>query len=206
MKLVFDLGGVVLRWRPDEFLVRWLPERAPDAAAALALAAAVFEGFGGDWAEFDRGRLEAAVLARRIAARTGLPLETARHLIDAIPGELQPMDDTVALLERLRRAGQTLCFLSNMPAPYADHLQATHAVLGAFEAGLYSSRIGLIKPEPALFEHAASVFGAASAELLLIDDNPANVVAAREAGWQGLRFESASQCEADLRRLGFLPD
>ena len=35
--LVFDLGGVVFRWRPDEFLQRLLPDRAPDAAAARDL-------------------------------------------------------------------------------------------------------------------------------------------------------------------------
>ena len=88
--LVFDLGGVVFRWRPDEFLPRLLPDRAPDAAAAHELSARFFEGFGGDWADFDRGRIEIAPLAERIAARTGLEINEARRVIDAIPDELQP--------------------------------------------------------------------------------------------------------------------
>ena len=200
--LVFDLGGVVCRWRPDEFLPRLLPDRAPDPAATRALVAAFFEGFGGDWAEFDRGRIDAAPLAERIAARTGLRLDEARRVIDAIPDELQPLPDTEALLRRLHADGHRLVFLSNMPRPYAQHLETAQPVLQLFEGGVFSSRIGTIKPEPALFAHAAATFGRAPPTLLLIDDNDANVRAAQALGWSAIRFESAAQCAAELARAG----
>lgn len=202
MNLVFDLGGVVFRWQPDEFLTRLLPERAPTRAAGRELGAAFFQGFGGDWGEFDRGHVEPALLAERVAMRTGLSVAEARRVIDAIPDELQPMPDTVGLLRRLHAAGRRLFFLSNMPVPYARHLEATHDVLELFERGVFSSRVGSIKPEPALFAHAASTFGVDAAQLVLIDDTLANVEAARRAGWCGLLFENAHRCEADLMRLG----
>ena len=202
--LVFDFGGVVFRWRPDHFLPRLLPRQATDAAAAQALAAAFFEGFGGDWAEFDRGRIEAAPLAERIAVRTGLAVEEARRVIDAIPDELQPVPETEALLRRLHAAGHRLFFLSNMPAPYARHLEAAHAVFGLFERGLFSSRVGIIKPEPALFALAADAFGCESRALLLIDDNQRNVDAAIAAGWAAFRFDDAAQCARELASMGFL--
>jgi len=196
--LVFDLGGVVFRWRPDEFLPRLLPNRAPDPAATRALVAAFFEGFGGDWAEFDRGRIDAAPLAERIAARTGLRVDEARRVIDAIPDELQPLLDTEALLRRLHAGGHRLVFLSNMPRPYAQHLESSQPVLGLFERGVFSSRIGLIKPEPALFAHAAAAFERAPSALLLLDDNEANVKAAIGLGWAAIRFENAAQAEREL--------
>jgi len=202
--IVFDFGGVVFRWRPDEFLPRLLPQRAPDRVAAQALAALFFEGFGGDWADFDRGRIEPAPLAERIAARTGLAVEEARRVIDAIPDELQPVPETEELLGRLRAAGHRLFFLSNMPAPYARHLEATHAVFKLFERGVFSSRVGIIKPEPALFAHAADAFGCEPRALLLIDDNQANVDAAITAGWAAFRFDDATQCARDLASIGFL--
>lgn len=202
--LVFDLGGVVFRWRPDEFLPRLLPDRAPDAAAARDLSVLFFEGFGGDWADFDRGRIEAAPLAERIAARTGLRVAEARRVIDAIPDELQPLPDTEALLRRLQAAGHRLVFLSNMPVPYASHLESAHAVMGLFERGLFSSRTGMIKPEPALFAHAAAAFERAASALTLIDDNATNVRAAIAQGWSALRFDSASQVERDLAKAGHI--
>src|SRR5690349_21930387 len=105
MQLVFDLGGVVFRWEPDEFLPRLLPHRASDRAAGRALAARFFEGFGGMWGDFDRGLIDAAPLAESIAARTGLDVAEARHVIESIPDELQPIPETAALLERLRADG-----------------------------------------------------------------------------------------------------
>ena len=203
--LVFDLGGVVFRWHPEGFLTRLLPARAPDRAAAKQLAADFFQGFGGDWAEFDRGRIEAVVLAERIALRLGLTATEALRVIDAVPDELQTIPETAGLLERLKAAGRRLVFLSNMPAPYARHLVAHRDVLTLFERGVFSHETGRIKPEPWLFAHAQQAFGAAAAELVLIDDLQANVQAARAAGWRALRFDSAGQCEAELVGLGLLP-
>ena len=200
--LVFDLGGVVFRWRPDEFLPRLLPQHAPDAAAARELTTRFFEGFGGDWADFDRGRIEIAPLADRIAARTGFAVDEARRVIDAIADELQPLPDTEALLRRLHAAGHRLVFLSNMPVPYARHLEATHKVFDVFERGVFSSRIGMIKPEPALFTHAAASFEREPSALTLIDDNETNVRAAIAHGWSAIRFDSAAQVERDLAKAG----
>jgi putative hydrolase of the HAD superfamily len=204
MRLVFDLGGVVYRWKPVEFLPRLLPARAPDHAAAQHLATAFFQSFGGDWSEFDRGTLDAEQLARRTAERLGFDLPEARHVIASIPDELQPVPETVALLERLRADGHELRFLSNMPRPYADVLETRDGVLGLFAGGVFSSRVGLIKPEPALFAHAAAAFGGATGTLVLLDDMEKNVVAARAAGWQAFRFDDAEQCAVALAAAGLL--
>ena len=201
MSLVFDLGGVVFRWQPDEFLGRLLPARAPDRAAARSLGAAFFQGFGGEWREFDRGAVEPGPLAERIAARIGLEVDEARRVIEAIPDELQPIPETVALIERLQAAGHRLFFLSNMPVPYARHLESAHPVLARFERGVFSSRVGLLKPDAAMFEHAAVHFGMAPHALVLIDDIEANVAAARRAGWGGVLFEDAARCEDALQQL-----
>ena len=204
MNIVFDFGKVLFEWQPHALLARLLPHRAPDDAAAHAFVAEFFEGFGGDWGEFDRGMVEPDVLAERIARRTGLRLDEARAVIDAVPHALEPMAGMPALLERLGAAGHALYFLSNMPAPYADHLEANHAFLSLFRAGVFSARVKLIKPDPEIFAHATDAFGVDPADTLFIDDVQKNVDAARDAGWQAIRFDSAAQCAAELERLGVL--
>ena len=204
MNIVFDFGGVVFRWQPHEFMARLLPAHAPDAASAHALVASFFQGFGGAWGEFDRGTLDAGALAQRIAGRTGLQVHEAALVIASVPRELQPIAGTVALLHRLQARGHALYYLSNMPAPYADHLEATHPFLGVFKAGVFSARVQLIKPEPAIYAHAQALFGIAPAHTLFIDDLAHNTDAARAAGWQALQFENPEQCEAALRDRGLL--
>jgi len=204
--VVFDVGGVVVRWQPRELVRQVLPLQAHDEASARAVVAALFEAFGpeADWSLFDRGRIGPDALAERIAARTGYPLQGLRTLIAAIPAHIQPIPASVALLERVRAAGHRLTLLSNMPIGYADHLEAAHACFAWFEARVFSGRIGLIKPERAMFDHAREALALDLQHTLFIDDHTGNVEAARTFGWQALHFESAAQCEAALRREGWL--
>jgi putative hydrolase of the HAD superfamily len=204
LRFVFDFGGVLFNWRPIDLVQRHFPQQAHDATSSRATVAAVFQGFGGDWAQFDRGVLEADELVRRIAARTGLPPAQVRALVDAVPASLTPRRDTVALLERLHAAGATLYFLSNMPRLYAEHLDGTHAELMArFSGGVYSSRVRLIKPEEAMFRLASDRFGVPGHRLVLLDDIAVNVKAALSQGWKALQFGDAASCERELQAHGW---
>jgi len=204
MNVVFDFGGVLFHWRPHEFMARLLPQRAADDAAAQALVAQFFESYEGDWGDFDRGVISVPSLAQRIARRTGIALDDVRRIIDAVPAELQPVPQTVALAKRLRDRGHRLFFLSNMPAPYADHLEAKHEFLQAFEDGVFSSRVKLVKPDAAIFHAAARRFRITPAQTLFIDDFAPNIAAARSLGWQALHFLSPQSCEADLGARGLV--
>lgn len=203
MKIVFDFAGVLFDWQPVAMLQRELPQLATDAASAQHWVAQIFQGFDGDWGDFDRGTVAVPELVARIARRTGLAAADVQRVVDAVPHELQPVPETVALLRQLRDAGRELYFISNMPAPYAEHLQATHDFVGWFIDGVFSARVHLNKPEPAIFELAAARFGAASAELVFLDDHLPNVQAARALGWKALQFSSAVQAAAELRERGW---
>jgi len=204
-RIVFDLGAVVLQWQPAEVLARVLPGRVVDAASAAHWKAQVFQGYGGDWGDFDRGTVSVADLVTRIAARTGLSASEVQAVVDAVPRELRPIPEAVALIGRLRAAGHRLHYLSNMPAPCADVLEQREASLFAqFDSGVFSGRVLHIKPEPAIYALAAQRFGAAPGELVFLDDHEPNVVAARDAGWHGVHFRDAAQAEAALRAAGWV--
>ncbi|MFT3953495.1 MAG: HAD family phosphatase [Piscinibacter sp.] len=204
MTLVFDFAGVLFHWKPPALLARLLPHRVPDDAAAQHLVDEIFQGYNGDWGDFDRGTVEPGPLAERIARRTGLAVEETRRVIDGVPAELTPIAGTVALLRDLHATGRPLYFLSNMPEPYARHLEATHDFLGLFRGGVFSARAGLCKPEPEIFAHCAELFGFDPAQTLFFDDVAHNVVAARAAGWQAIQFLDPVQCRRELSGLGLL--
>lgn len=202
--LVFDFGGVLFQWQPPRLLQRELPHVAKDLASATALAANFFQHYTGDWAEFDRGTVEVPDLVARIARRTGLTPAEVQRVVDGVPLELQPIPETVDLLRRLRDAGRGLHFLSNMPLPYAQHLEDSHDFVGWFASGVFSGREKLIKPEAAIFEFAAARFGLPPGELVFLDDHLPNVQAAQALGWHALHFHSAAQAEAELRAQGWM--
>lgn len=207
MNIVFDFGGVVFRWQPLGLLRETLPQRARDDEQARDVAAELFQGYApqGDWSAFDRGEIGADTLAQRIARRTSLSEAEVLSFVDAVPAHLEPIAETVALLGRLKAAGHRLFYLSNMPAPFADHLQRTHAFMACFADGVFSSQVRLMKPQPAIFCAAAQRFGLAPHALMLIDDVAHNVDAARAVGWQAILFRGAPECVAALP-LGTLDD
>ena len=204
--VVFDLGGVVFNWQPFQLLQQVLPQHAHDTVSAQALAQQIFQTFrlDGDWAQFDLGQVEPPALADRIARRTGLLASEIMALIDAIPPHLQPQRGTVALMEALRQQGHRLVYLSNMPALYADQLEREHSFFRWFDGGVFSARVGQMKPDPAIYRTAIDRLSLQGQTPLFIDDVQHNLDAARAVGWRGLRFESPPQLGSALRSLGLL--
>ncbi len=212
--VIFDLGGVLLHWRPAQILQLVVPELAPDEATARVLAARLFQSFvpGSPWADFDLGRVDEPTLALRLAAALADALGNdyaatpaqMRRVIDSVPPHLAALPDSVALLVRVKAHGHRLFFLSNMPAPYAAQLPAAHPFLAEFEDGIYSAHVGLIKPAPGIFALATERFELDPAQTIFIDDHADNVTAARRHGWQALHFQTAAQAAAELAAGGWL--
>ena len=200
--VVFDVGGVIVRWQPLELMREHLP--AVDAQQAFAQ---VFENWalGSDWRAFDLGQVQPEALAERIAGRTGYPRAAIAALIEAVPEHLQPMAESVALIERVRAAGHRLALLSNMPLPYAAHLESQHACFAWFEQRAWSGRLGHAKPERAIFDHLQAQLRLDDpSRLLFIDDHEGNVDAARRLGWNAMHFRGAEQASAALQELRLL--
>lgn len=198
--VVFDFGGVLFRWQPMLLLPQVLSHRELSESDVRGLIDRLFESFrpGTDWSEFDRGALSVEQLAPRLAQRSGLTEHEVRAIIDAVPVHLEPQLGVVDLLQQLKRDGERLCFLSNMPEVYVDYLERNHAFLSIFEDGLYSSRIGMVKPDREIFDFAEQRLKLDPATTIFIDDNPANIAQARACGWQALHFVDAPDCARQL--------
>jgi putative hydrolase of the HAD superfamily len=198
--VVWDLGGVVLHWDVEELLRTALPELAVDEEQVHTWIGSIFQDFApwSDWSQFDRGTIDAGQLVARISRRTGLARERVDTLITAIDDHLTFRPETMTLIDRLRAEGHRLVFLSNMPLPYADRLQADPWFSSAFENGVFSCRVHLVKPEPELFELAGGRLGLDPGRTVFVDDREPNLAQARRHGWSGLLFRDAAQCGEDL--------
>lgn len=199
---VFDFGGVVFRWRPAQLVARVWPQRARTPAELAATVQDLFQAYQGDWGRFDQGLLDEDTLTDAVCARTGWAVEEMRALLAAVPDELVPQPETLALVQALQPLRPV--FLSNMPTPFVALLEGRYPLRQWFAGGVFSSQERLCKPDPALFERAAQRFGRPAQDCLLIDDHPVNVEAARRCGWQAELFTSAAELRACLQARGLL--
>jgi putative hydrolase of the HAD superfamily len=105
--------------------------------------------------------------------------------------------DTLAVLGEARERGRSLSLLSNCPFDLAEMLDR-HPALADFEHLIYSSRLGVVKPERGVFVAALEVMHRRPDELLFIDDRPVNVEGALQAGLHAVVFTSPEQLRAEL--------
>jgi putative hydrolase of the HAD superfamily len=210
MNVVFDFGAVVFTWRPLDLVGEFFPDRAATTAQAGHLAHEVFGH--ADWQAFDRGTATTEEVIDRTVQRLGLNRQALATLVGEIGERLVPMPESVALLTRLHalRAQQranggeplSLYYLSNMPVPYARTLERLHPFLQAFDGGIFSGDVLLIKPEPAIYQLLQTRYALEPAKTVFIDDLLGNIDAARTQGWQGIHFKNAAQVAQELQAVG----
>ncbi|MGJ7489070.1 HAD family hydrolase [Variovorax sp. ZT4R33] len=203
MNVVFDLGAVLVAWEPARLLQAHFPERAPTAEAAQGLAKAFFHHE--DWLAFDCGVRSVEEVVARSAARLGLPLAQVHDMIAPLGERLDPIPETVELLDdlRARREGGEdvrLFYLSNMPLPYARALERRLPFFAWFDGGVFSSDVKLIKPNNEIYELLAWRHAFDPAQTLFIDDTAANVEAARALGWRTIHCTAPKALAAQVAR------
>ena len=206
VNLVFDLGQVMIRWEPEALVRQFFPDRCGTDAQAQELAHACFRSPA--WSAFDAGLSDTDGVAQQLALRIKEPLPKVRAMVVDIAHALTPIAASVALLQQLhqwRRAQATsvlnLFYLSNMPEPYADHLIASHTFFSCFDGGVFSGRVKLAKPDPAIYALAESALALVPAHTVFFDDHMPNVQAATERGWLGVHVPEPWQLPTVLTPL-----
>jgi putative hydrolase of the HAD superfamily len=194
-QVVFDIGRVLVEFDPD----RLLAERYADPALRAAIKRDVFSH--PDWQELDRGTIDEAAAAEIFHRRTGRPLAEMQALMGAVRRSLVPKPETWMLVRELAGRGVPLYLLSNMCSGHFEFLEARDADWRLFRGKVISGRIGLIKPERAIFEHLLTEHRLIAEETAFIDDHPPNVEMSRALGIRTIHFKDAAQCRRDLAEV-----
>jgi putative hydrolase of the HAD superfamily len=185
----------VLRWNPDNIL----RDFSKDEATQSVLRQEIFKH--PDWLDMDRGVLAEDEAVERFQKRTGLSLPEITALMQAVKDSLQPIPETVEILEELAAKKVPLYCLSNMPAATADYLRARYSFWRMFSGIVISGEIRLLKPDPAIFEHLVARFSLNPRNTAFVDDHLPNIESARRLGFKTVLFSNPVQCRSDLHAL-----
>lgn len=198
--VVFDIGGVLADWNPA-YAYRL---RIADAARRAFF---LREVCGDEWLEdLNRGEVFETLIPGYGAKYPAWESEIAAYPAlwrEMIAGPIAGME---AVFKDVGVSGSKVFLFTNHPAETID---VTHDALpfltradGIFVSGLER----LIKPDPAAFAAFEKKFDLIPGRTLLVDDELANVVAARSRGWQAVHFHGSSSLRRSLRDAGVLKD
>ena len=196
MNIIFDLGGVVVTWKPEKLVQSFTDNlKTQDLLLSKLIKHA-------DWIELDRGSLSLSEAIKRCSERTGLTTEYISSFMNSVPLSLTPIKETIELMHSLKNKGHNLFCLSNMHAASISYLEETYSFLNLFDGVIISCRINMVKPEPRIFMHLLKTYHLDPAQTLFIDDSPANIKAAENIGIKSILFKDAAQCLMALKLIG----
>lgn len=194
--VVFDLGGVLIDWNP-RYLYRQLfddEERMEWFLANICTS---------EWnAMQDAGRSFDAATQELIELHPEHEEDIRAYYARWDEMLAGPIEGAVEILREIRDSPYRLYALTNWSAEAFPVARQRYDFLEWFEGIVVSGEIGMIKPDPEIFEHLAQAFDLEPRESVFIDDAPVNVDTAREAGYHAIRFEDPDQLRADLDALG----
>ncbi|MCH7664046.1 MAG: HAD family phosphatase, partial [Chloroflexi bacterium] len=94
-----------------------------------------------------------------------------------------------------------LAMLSNAPTDARNSISEKWHIDDAFDLIIISAEVGLMKPDPAIYELTLKQLGFEPYEAVFIDDFSENIKTARQVGMPSILFHNPDQTRADLQSL-----
>jgi HAD superfamily hydrolase (TIGR01509 family) len=122
----------------------------------------------------------------------------AKGRFEALLDSVRPMPGLIVLLDHLRAFGLPLAVGTSSGRAYAERLLSGHGLLDRFAFVLCREDVTLHKPDPEIYRTAAAKFGLEPAEVLVLEDTPTGLAAAKAAGTFAVGVPHDHSPEADL--------
>jgi putative hydrolase of the HAD superfamily len=179
--IIFDLGGVVVDWRPALILQTFTGN------PVLTRYVSDNGFFREPWTGFDRGTTSKEELLREASRLSGCPVADCAALLEHVKRSLVDIPETAELIAGLSRRGFRLYCLSNMSVDHYNYLKE-RPVFGYFHGQVISALEGMLKPERAFYELILERYQLLPGETLFVDDLERNIQAARALGIHTVHF------------------
>lgn len=114
-----------------------------------------------------------------------------------------PVSGMVEIVKNLRANGHRTVVGTNINVPYWER-NISDGFYDCFDARYASCEMHVLKPDVAFYENIARAEGVYLSEVMLIDDTPANIESAKDAGMHTHLFENSFALRKELTESGYL--
>lgn len=181
--MVFDMGGVLINYKPRHFV-----ERAGYSGAdAELLHKEVFCTL--NWSLMDWGaRTEDEIEPEMLAHLPERLHEDAKKLLHGWNEPTEPTPGIEALIRDCKARGMGIYLLSNASVRLPSYFHTLPAS-DCFDGTIISALEKCVKPMPEIYHALLNKYNLRAEECLFIDDMPINVAGAVQCGMQGYVFD-----------------
>jgi len=197
--VIFDLGGVYFtngtRIAIGRIATRYTLERATVAD--------ILNGDAGG--KYRTGMLSAEEFWRQARRQWGIDVPS-EELASIWYQSYRPDGGTVGIIDRLKKAGHQILYLSNNTAERVAYLDREFGFLDKFDDGIFSHLARRKKPDPVIYQQILAKAIHPAAACIFIEDKPEQLKPAQDLGMTVIAFKTSAQLERKLKTLGLFED
>ncbi|WP_438729617.1 HAD-IA family hydrolase [Parasphingorhabdus sp. DH2-15] len=209
--IIFDFGGVITS-SPFEAFNRLEAERGVPLNSVRRVNSTNPDDNA--WARFERAEIDAAAFDTAFTAEAealGIKGLSGADVLACLAGDVRSA--MVAKLDDLKAAGYTVaCITNNVPAGKGSGLKGSGmamtqeqaseiaAIMARFDHVIESSKVGLRKPDPRIYEMMCEALDVTPEQCIYLDDLGINCKPAAALGMTAIKVTSGEQALTDLEQ------
>jgi putative hydrolase of the HAD superfamily len=186
MNFIFDIGNVLIHFKPKEYLETLFAEQP----LRDAMFETVFQS--PEWLALDEGTITLLEAEEILCRRAPEHIDAIRRTLNGLDDMFAPIVETITLLPILKKAGHKLYYLSNCHYEISRHLLREYPFFGEFNGGIFSCDVRQLKPSHVIYHTLLQTYRLVPEDCLFFDDMEENVAAANEVGIRGILFSGAA--------------
>lgn len=195
--IIFDIGNVLLLFRPDEYLDQYYDEKTKGDLMTIIFSS-------DEWIELDLGNLTINEVIDIFSKRNPHYKEEIHFVLKHWTHMMTPLEDNVQVVYELKEKGYPLYLLSNFHDEAINEMFNKYEFFRLFDGAVISSHEHMIKPEPRFYEILLKRYQLKGKDCIFIDDMCANVKAAEDFGIRGIHLGYKVNLKEELKKIGIL--
>ena len=191
--IIFDIGGVLVEWKPLEVIKSILPEYDSEI---------LYNKMRDSWVKLNLGQLTMS----EVIVNYHIDLDISKVRIEELMLRLKisqiPVDGSIQLLQKLKDNGYVLYVITDNIKEILDYHKKNSRSWSFFIDIISSHNIGTLKPDYKIYQYLLNKYNLIPEESIFIDDVKKNVQAAIDLKINGIHFKGYDLCIKSLNQLG----
>lgn len=192
--IIFDLGNVLISFNPMEYLKSKISEEKIQEVYK-----AIFQSE--EWIMLDRGTITEKEAINNIIEKNSIYRDDISLAFEDWYAILKPIEETIKVLEDLKRKGYNIYYLSNFHELAFKEVSTKNSFFELFDGGVVSYEEKIIKPEEEIYRLILKRYNLTPSETIFIDDTKVNVEGAEKLGITTIFLENPRKLREELRKL-----
>ena len=195
--IIFDIGNVLLEFKPFEFLLKHYDEKTMEDLMVIIFSS-------DEWIEMDLGTMSVQEVKSRFINRNPQYENEIHYVLDHWSEMLVPIQNNIKFVKILKEKDYNLYLLSNFPLKAFEEVFNKYDFFKYFDGQVISAYEHVIKPDEKIYNNLLEKYNLKPSECLFIDDMEANILTAKELGMKTICLSYKVDLEEKLKAIGIL--